>query len=131
MTSGTASADIGEKSTADCPVTFDSSSKWERSAKIGLRSEPFGALAYHFDTRRLVFLKSPTLVDLVDGLVQGGREGRQLDGLRKGEGDGDLLDRVGAPQHHDVALDLCPPRLAAIRATVVVLSWVASESAPA
>ena len=69
MTSGTASADIGEKSTADCPVTFDSSSKWERSAKIGLLSEPFGALAYHFDTRRLVFLKSTTLVDLVEGLV--------------------------------------------------------------
>lgn len=50
-------------------TTFDSSTKWERSAKIGLRPEPFGALAYHFDTRRLVFLKSPTLVDLVDGLV--------------------------------------------------------------
>ena len=50
-------------------ITFDSSTKWERSAKIGLRPEPFGALAYHFDTRRLVFLKSPTLVELVDGLV--------------------------------------------------------------
>jgi putative mycofactocin binding protein MftB len=49
-------------------LTFDSSTKWERSAKIGLRPEPFGALAYHFDTRRLVFLKSPMLVDLVDGL---------------------------------------------------------------
>ena len=53
---------------ADYPATFDSSTKWERSAKIGLRPEPFGALAYHFDTRRLVFLKSPMLVDLVDGL---------------------------------------------------------------
>jgi len=53
---------------ADHPATFDSSTKWERSAKIGLRPEPFGALAYHFDTRRLVFLKSPMLVELVDGL---------------------------------------------------------------
>lgn len=35
---------------------------------MGLRPEPFGALAYHFDTRRLVFLKSPELVELVDGL---------------------------------------------------------------
>jgi len=51
-------------------ATFDPSTKWERSAKIGLRPEPFGALAYHFDTRRLVFLKSPALVDLVDGLVE-------------------------------------------------------------
>lgn len=50
-------------------VTFDPATKWERSAKIGLRPEPFGALAYHFDTRRLVFLKSPKLVDLVEGLV--------------------------------------------------------------
>ena len=37
---------------------------------MGLRPEPFGALAYHFDTRRLVFLKSPELVDLVDGLSE-------------------------------------------------------------
>jgi len=50
-------------------TTFDPATKWERSVKIGLRAEPFGALAYHFDTRRLVFLKSPTLVELVDGLV--------------------------------------------------------------
>ena len=49
--------------------SFDPSTRWERSAKIGLRPEPFGALAYHFDTRRLVFLKSPALVDLVDSLV--------------------------------------------------------------
>ena len=50
-------------------LTFDPSTKWERSPKIGLRPEPFGALAYHFDTRRLVFLKSPKLVELVDGLA--------------------------------------------------------------
>lgn len=49
-------------------ITFDPSTRWERSPKIGLRPEPFGALAYHFDTRRLVFLKSNQLVDLVDGL---------------------------------------------------------------
>ena len=38
------------------------------SPRVGLRPEPFGALAYHFDTRRLVFLKSPDLVDLVHSL---------------------------------------------------------------
>ncbi|MEM7095037.1 MAG: mycofactocin biosynthesis chaperone MftB [Actinomycetota bacterium] len=48
---------------------FDSTASWARSPKIGLRPEPFGALAYHFDTRRLVFLKSNKLVDLVDGLA--------------------------------------------------------------
>lgn len=50
-------------------TTFDASTRWERSPKVGLRPEPFGALAYHFDTRRLVFLKSNQLVDLVDGLA--------------------------------------------------------------
>ena len=50
-------------------ATFDPAQRWVRSAKIGLRPEPFGALAYHFDTRRLVFLKSNALVDLVDGLA--------------------------------------------------------------
>lgn len=48
---------------------FDPAAKWERSAKVALRPEPFGALAYHFETRRLVFLKSRKLIELVDGLV--------------------------------------------------------------
>lgn len=41
---------------------------WQLSRSVGLRPEPFGALAYHFDTRRLVFLKTPELVDLVNDL---------------------------------------------------------------
>jgi len=65
---GTADAETTKQPQPNYP-TFDSSARWERSSKIGLRPEPFGALAYHFDTRRLVFLKSPTLVELVDGLV--------------------------------------------------------------
>ena len=32
---------------------------------MSLRPEPFGALAYDFVTRKLSFLKSPTLVDVV------------------------------------------------------------------
>lgn len=32
---------------------------------VALRSESFGALAYHYDNRRLVFLKSTALVELV------------------------------------------------------------------
>ena len=35
---------------------------------VALRPEPFGALAYHFGTRRLSFLKAPDLVELVRGL---------------------------------------------------------------
>ncbi|MGP4013061.1 mycofactocin biosynthesis chaperone MftB [Streptomyces sp. 4N124] len=35
------------------------------SASVALRPEPFGALAYDFRTRRLSFLKTPVLVDVV------------------------------------------------------------------
>lgn len=38
------------------------------SPSVALRPEPFGALVYHFGTRRLSFLKTPTLVDVVSGL---------------------------------------------------------------
>lgn len=33
--------------------------------RVALRPEPFGALAYHYDTRRLNFLRSHDLVGLV------------------------------------------------------------------
>jgi putative mycofactocin binding protein MftB len=35
---------------------------------VALRDESFGALAYHYGTRRLLFLKSRPLVDLVSAL---------------------------------------------------------------
>ena len=37
---------------------------------MSLRVEAFGAMAYHYGTRRLVFLKSPQLVTLVRTLDQ-------------------------------------------------------------
>lgn len=36
--------------------------------RVALRPEPFGALAYHYDTRRLNFLRSHDLVALVKAL---------------------------------------------------------------
>lgn len=41
------------------------SAAWGLHPRVSLRDEKFGALAYHHDTRRLVFLKSPELVDVV------------------------------------------------------------------
>ncbi len=38
---------------------------WRLDDSVALRPEPFGALAYHFGTRRLSFLKTPELVDVV------------------------------------------------------------------
>ena len=38
------------------------------SPEVALRPEQFGALAYHYGNRRLTFLKSETLVSLVEHL---------------------------------------------------------------
>ena len=48
------------------PVDLDR--PWALSGQVALRPEPFGALAYDFDTRRLSFLKSRRLFDLVRAL---------------------------------------------------------------
>jgi putative mycofactocin binding protein MftB len=42
---------------------------WALDGSVALRPEPFGALAYHFGTRRLSFLKTPELVDVVRRLA--------------------------------------------------------------
>lgn len=44
---------------------------WRLDGSVALRPEPFGALAYHFGTRRLSFLKTPELVDVVRNLASG------------------------------------------------------------
>ena len=43
---------------------------WRLDGSVALRPEPFGALAYHFGTRKLSFLKTPELVDVVRRLEQ-------------------------------------------------------------
>ena len=43
---------------------------WRLSPHVALRDEAFGALAYHYGNRRLVFLKSRLLVDLVSSLQE-------------------------------------------------------------
>jgi putative mycofactocin binding protein MftB len=42
---------------------------WRLNPQVALRDETFGALAYHYGNRRLVFLKSRTLVTLVGALA--------------------------------------------------------------
>jgi mycofactocin biosynthesis protein MftB len=36
--------------------------------QVALRPEPFGALAYHYGNRRLIFLKHPDMVRVVQAL---------------------------------------------------------------
>jgi putative mycofactocin binding protein MftB len=43
---------------------------WRVAPQVALRPEPFGALVYHFGTRRLTFLKSRLLLDVVTTLEQ-------------------------------------------------------------
>jgi putative mycofactocin binding protein MftB len=50
--------------------TFDPAGRYQLDPSVALRPEPFGALAYHYESRRLTFLRSRRLADLVRGLAQ-------------------------------------------------------------
>ena len=51
---------------------------WHLSDSVSLRPEQFGALAYDFATRKLSFLKSPQLVDVVRRLESSPTVGHAL-----------------------------------------------------
>ncbi|RZS64662.1 putative mycofactocin binding protein MftB [Agromyces ramosus] len=42
---------------------------WRLHPQVSVRPEPFGALLYHFGTRKLSFLKDRTLLTVVQGLA--------------------------------------------------------------
>ncbi len=42
---------------------------WQLHPRVSVRPEPFGALLYHFGTRKLSFLKDRTLLALVEQLA--------------------------------------------------------------
>lgn len=52
------------------PPAFDPDLPWKLSPDVALRPESFGALAYHFGNRKLSFLKTPRLVEVVERLVE-------------------------------------------------------------
>jgi len=54
--------------TTTAPV-YDPARPWMLHPQVSLRPESFGALAYHFGTRRLSFLKSRTLLAVVESLA--------------------------------------------------------------
>ena len=53
-------------------MAFDSSAGYRLDPKVALRPEPFGALAYHYGSRRLTFLRTPLLADVVRHLGEYG-----------------------------------------------------------
>jgi mycofactocin biosynthesis protein MftB len=44
--------------------------RWRLAPQVAVRPEPFGALVYHFGTRRFTFLKSQLLLDVVGSLAE-------------------------------------------------------------
>ncbi len=51
------------------PDGFDPHRGWRLHPQVAVRPEPFGALLYHFGTRKLSFLKNRTMLDVVRGLA--------------------------------------------------------------
>ena len=60
---------------------------WRLAPQVAVRPEPFGALVYDFGTRRLTFLKSRRLLDVVRTLEQHASAGAACDaaGVQPGE----------------------------------------------
>jgi putative mycofactocin binding protein MftB len=58
-----------ERPPAGGPAGFDLDRPWRLHPQVSVRPEHFGALLYHFGTRRLSFLKSPALLTVVSSLA--------------------------------------------------------------
>ncbi|CAB4903336.1 unannotated protein [freshwater metagenome] len=65
----TATSPEGADVVARRRLDFDPAAAWTLHPQVALRPERFGALAYHFGTRRLSFLKSPRLLTVVEALA--------------------------------------------------------------
>ncbi|WP_322544756.1 mycofactocin biosynthesis chaperone MftB [Rhodococcoides fascians] len=48
--------------------TLDLDAQWALHPQVALRPESFGALLYHFGTRKLSFLKNRTIVAIIESL---------------------------------------------------------------
>lgn len=48
---------------------FDPGLAWRLHPQVAVRPEPFGALLYHFGTRKLSFLKNRTILAVVQSLA--------------------------------------------------------------
>ncbi len=55
--------------TARPQAALDLDTAWQLHEQVSVRPERFGALLYHFGTRRLSFLKDPMLLGVLDALA--------------------------------------------------------------
>jgi putative mycofactocin binding protein MftB len=60
---------------------FAAERAYELHPQVALRREPFGALAYHFGNRRLTFVRSLELVELLEQLGDHGSVTAALEAL--------------------------------------------------
>jgi mycofactocin biosynthesis protein MftB len=67
---------------------FDLDRPWRLDERVAVRPEPFGALLYHFGTRRLSFLKNATVLTVVRSLAE--RPSARMACTAAGIGDGEL-----------------------------------------
>lgn len=51
------------------PGGFNPDAGWRLHPQVAVRPEPFGALLYHFGTRKLSFLKNRTILAVVQSLA--------------------------------------------------------------
>ena len=68
-------------------MTLTLEASYRLDEQVALRPEPFGALAYHYGTRRLSLLKSRTLLAVLQSLAgqPSGREACRAAGVGPGE----------------------------------------------
>jgi putative mycofactocin binding protein MftB len=92
-------------------VTFDPDLGWRLHPQVAVRPEPFGALLYHFGTRKLSFLKNRTILTIVTSL-------------------GDHADVRSACRAADVDDDAQAPYLAALATLVASHMLVVQEENP-
>lgn len=72
--------------TASIPRTIDPDTTWRLHPQVSVRPESFGALLYHFGTRKLSFLKDRTLLAVIEEL-DGSTTARQACEARGIDGD--------------------------------------------
>jgi mycofactocin biosynthesis protein MftB len=63
------STEAGPADGVHARTEFNLDRPWRLHAQVSVRPERFGALLYHFGTRRLSFLKSPALLAVVRSLA--------------------------------------------------------------
>ena len=68
-------------------MPIDLERRWRVGRQVALRPEPFGALAYHFGTRRLSFIKTRKLLAVVQALGEqpSGHEACRVAGVSESE----------------------------------------------